>query len=328
MSKPTKDEYFQLRKSSGGPSHKIDRVNNIIAGAKIVQLGEVSDDRPWSADNVTLSQTIDIGNSFNKGLKARFSHPTAENPGLGRFLGRWKNFRQNGDAVYADLHLSDAAFDAPGLGDVGSYLMAMATDDPESFGVSLHALINHDETFEADGALRFSNIKAADLVDEPALTRGGLFNKADASNKQERAVDMTAEKTPEVTPEVTPEASPKVEPAVFDLEQASENAKPFIEAFGDAGALAFLEGKSLLDCFKEDRTRQAEALKASQDRLAEVSKELADLKAFAEDAGEPEPVSSDPVPEVSQAQKFSAEAQAKGVAPSTAKIMGGLYSEK
>jgi len=324
------DQYFHMATIAGGDLHKIDKVNNIIRGAKIAQLGAVGDDRPWHADEATLSTVAELGNQPAKGLKARFSHPEPGQSGMGRFVGRWRNFEVNDGAVYADLHLSQAAFNSPGLGDIGNYLFTLAADAPEAFGVSLHARVDQDATFEADGALRFSGLKAADFVDDPALTSGGLFEyqhqsiEAGAETFDNGGHEMAKEIDDVVDVVETPEP---VE-AVFDLAQAGQEAKPFIDAFGAEGAQAFLSGQTLLECYQAHVAVLADQVKARDESLAALSKELADLKAFAANDGEDEPLSSAPAVETSKASQFANEQMAKGVAPLTAKLMGGMYGEK
>lgn len=162
----------------------VDRTDNVIRGAAINQQGRLSelsgDDRRWANDEVTHQQIIAFGNRPNRGVKARFAHPSMSDDGLGKFLGRWRNFRQDGDVVRADLHISDTAFDTP-TGDLGAYVLDLAEEDPEAFGVSIAPRLDREsmeETRDEDGfeSVRIHKLFAVDVVDEPAGTAGGFFS--------------------------------------------------------------------------------------------------------------------------------------------------------
>lgn len=161
---------------------------NQILGAVVMQAGALNDDRPWHIDTETLRQVAEFGNRRKAGLKARFTHPNVSDDGMGKYLGRWENFRvdEDGQRVRADLTVSPRADESP-VGEIGSYVLGLAEDEPDMFGVSIVADIA-DEMHEADEdselfnketnttAFRISDLYAADVVDEPAATRGGLFD--------------------------------------------------------------------------------------------------------------------------------------------------------
>jgi hypothetical protein len=163
---------------------KTDAAAKRINGVAILQAGPLSesDARPWFIDETSMEQALALAGSFQKGLKARWTHPNMSNDGLGTYLGRWRNFRlsESGDTLLADLHLSRTAFRG-GDDSRGQWLMDMAEDDPESFGVSLAPRsldldsMAEAETDDGKQPMRFLSLIAADVVDEPAATRGGLF---------------------------------------------------------------------------------------------------------------------------------------------------------
>ena len=113
--------------------------------------------------------------------------------GLGKFLGRFKNFRVDGQKLAADLHISKTAHSSPS-GDIGGYISALAIEDPSSLGVSIvidfdrvWPTINGQEKPASGGrpdnatgkypVARITGLYAADLVDEPALNPNGLFQR-------------------------------------------------------------------------------------------------------------------------------------------------------
>lgn len=163
---------------------RVDRENNRILGAAILKIGPLQDGdaRPWVNDEITAGQVIQFGNANNRGTKARFTHPSMSNDGLGKYLGRWSGFRLDGDVVRADLQIADTAFNTP-QGDLGSYVLDLAEEDPDSFGNSIAFAFDRkamDETETDDGifSVRLSALKAVDVVDEPAAT-SGLFSRDD-----------------------------------------------------------------------------------------------------------------------------------------------------
>lgn len=163
---------------------KVDRKANIIFGANLMQVGDLNegDARPWKVDAESLLQAQKLMSKGNNGAKARFTHPNMSNDGMGSYLGRWKNVRVDGGTLRGDLHIADAAFKSP-QGDLGTYVMDLAESDPEAFGVSLATRLDYSNLEEFDKKktgekwpMRFSDIRAGDIVDEPAATRGGMFD--------------------------------------------------------------------------------------------------------------------------------------------------------
>ena len=179
---------------------RVDRKARIIYGANLMQLGDINDKRPYSVDQKTLQQAEELASRSGNGLKARYTHPNMSNDGMGSYLGRWKNLRIEGDKLRGDLHIADAAFNSP-QGDLATYVMDLAESDPEAFGVSLAtALDNSDlrqwENGDSDDKperwpMRFQQIRAGDIVDDPAATRGGLFSMdADLRNLPAQATAL------------------------------------------------------------------------------------------------------------------------------------------
>jgi hypothetical protein len=161
---------------------KVDRKANIIFGANLMQVGDLNDgdSRPWTIDGETLRQAQRFMSQGKNGAKARFTHPNMSSDGMGSYLGRWKNVRVDGGTLRGDLHIADAAFTSP-QGDLGTYVMDLAESDPEAFGVSLATMLDRENLDKHDEKLgkwpmRFSDVRAGDIVDEPAATRGGMFD--------------------------------------------------------------------------------------------------------------------------------------------------------
>ena len=180
---------FRTTRTAEAPV-RVDRKANVIFGASLMQIGDLNDAevRPWTVDAKTLDQALSLSSRSANGLKARFTHPNMSADGMGSYLGRWKNLRIDGSTLRGDLHIADAAFTSP-QGDLGNYVMDLAESDPESFGVSLATKLDsadlqqfttmNDSKPKSERSMwpmRFAAIKAGDVVDDPAATRGGMFS--------------------------------------------------------------------------------------------------------------------------------------------------------
>jgi len=168
----------------------------LIRGAAIVTRGEALGHGYW-LDGDFLQQTAEAVNGSAAGAKARFTHPSLSGDGLGSFLGRVKNATIDGDVVRGDLHFSEMAHETPD-GDLAGYVMGLAKADPEVFGVSISYMpdygaqdkhrANHEHEegkFRSPDAgnednlphARLFELRAADVVDDPAANPDGLFQR-------------------------------------------------------------------------------------------------------------------------------------------------------
>lgn len=176
------------------PVLSVDRDRHIIYGVSAAQAVEALG-HDMLLDGKTIGQVVEHGNAARNGVKSRFTHPGLSSTGLGKYLGRLRNFRQEGDKALADLHLADSAFKTPD-GDLGTYVMDMAEHDPDMFGMSMVIQGRRVWTL-ADGSemdvedfkegrrpesattekpvIRVKQLMAVDAVDEPAANRDGLF---------------------------------------------------------------------------------------------------------------------------------------------------------
>lgn len=184
----------------------------LIRGLAVITRGEALGHGEW-IDAEFLKQTAAaINASGSKGIKARYTHPDDSGDGLGSYLGRVKDARIEGDTVRADLHLASAAHNSPD-GNLASYVMDLALEDPDAFGESI--AFQRDLSAEDDFAtehsqavklsdfdgektvyrfkspdklntrnlphVRLAELRAVDTVDEPAANPSGLFHRASAA---------------------------------------------------------------------------------------------------------------------------------------------------
>lgn len=158
-----------------GADLAVDRDKGQIRGVTVIAEGEARG-HGFFIDRRMLEQVSDAINSTpGRGLKSRFGHPNILQDGIGTFIGRLSNARVNDGKVSADLTLADSAKQAPS-GDLNSYVLSLAEDDPSAAGMSIS--FEHEQPEEKEGQVfaRLANLFAADLVDEPAASPSGMFN--------------------------------------------------------------------------------------------------------------------------------------------------------
>ena len=173
--------YFSTPPIFSAPVANIDRELGIIQGVTIARIGPAKGHNGF-VDRSFLLQIVDNAASKPAGIKARFGHPNMCSQALGTYLGRFKNYSYSGDQVKADLHLDDTAKNTPS-GDLYSYVLDMAEKNPDMFGASIVFEIGESVFLEEDvdgekvekEYFRLKELRATDIVDEPAAT-DGLFS--------------------------------------------------------------------------------------------------------------------------------------------------------
>jgi hypothetical protein len=234
-----------LEKLRSNPVHLTGVIGeDAILGVSIATTGEAVGHR-LLFDEVTLSQLQQLGSSKASGIKSRFTHPDWFHDGLGKYLGRVRNFRVESEKLVGDLLISRTAHSSP-AGDIGQYVLDLAREDPAALGVSV--VVDLERVWPtADGqelpaaggrpadaigqypVARITGLYAADLVDEPALNPNGIFKVADASQftPEEMFYFMHPEAVPENLTEGETQAmtdQPIIE-RITKLEASIENLK-------------------------------------------------------------------------------------------------------
>jgi hypothetical protein len=165
----------------GQKGSKVDRENGIISDVIVSAMGEAKGHELFLNSNF-LDGVVKLAGENPQGIKARFGHPNICATALGTYLGRYKNYRRIDNTVVADLHLDDSAKKSPN-GDLHTYVLDMAENNPDMFGASIAFKRDKDivELEKNDNGKEikktYATIKAlyaTDLVDSPAAT-DGLF---------------------------------------------------------------------------------------------------------------------------------------------------------
>jgi len=175
------------------------RESRMIPGVAVITKGEALGHGVW-IDEVFLESAVAAGNA-SRGIKCRFTHPGLCADGLGKYMGRFRNFTRDGNRVRADLHFSDTTRKAPEFDqDPAEYIADLAEKDPEAFGTSIvfwpdrgeedRFIAEHEDE---DGAFvspdpentknlihaRLAKLDGCDIVDDPAANPDGFFSRGE-----------------------------------------------------------------------------------------------------------------------------------------------------
>ncbi|MCP4103874.1 MAG: hypothetical protein GY750_21015 [Lentisphaerae bacterium] len=154
----------------------VDREKGAIFGVSVNTVGEAKG-HGVHLEQSFVDRVAELGNAEKNGLKARFGHPSMCSTALGTMLGRFRNFRVEGEQVIADLFLSNSAKETPN-GNLYDYVLGLAESESDMFGTSIVFTIG--EEYQNDGDektfVTCEKLHACDVVDDPAANPDGLFS--------------------------------------------------------------------------------------------------------------------------------------------------------
>ncbi len=128
--------------SAGFAPEKVDAENGILRDVVMVEEGEAKGHGVWLDEDFIRDITeYDLRHFSNRGLKARFGHPSASSETMGTQMGFFKNFRtrrSNGKLQsIADLHLLESADESPTHPGMRSWMLKMAAERPDFVMMSI-----------------------------------------------------------------------------------------------------------------------------------------------------------------------------------------------
>lgn len=288
----------------------------IIRDVSVITTGEALG-HDLFIDQHFLQQTAEaLQAAGDAGIKSRFTHPGMSSDGLGRHLGRITFSRLEADRVIGDLHFAKSAHNTPD-GNLAEYVSTLVQEDPQAAGLSI--VFNRDfaaevqllEDNSVDGEFvspdplnanghahaRLSELRAADLVDEPAANPDGMFDSMPVARDVDAclafALGLESKKPADelfginvdraaaflsrfftsrglavVSKDTVQESQPEPVVAPVTRESFAAELSRYVAKFGaDNGAKWFSEGKSFEQCLE----LYCEALAAERDKaLAEA----------------------------------------------------------
>lgn len=149
-------------------SQKVDADAGIIFGVSVITKGPALGHGLF-VDDKTLDQVIELAGAGQDGVRVKLKHNRKDDNPILATVGSLRQFRRDGDAVRADLHLLKA--------DEGyAKILEMASKQPRDFGLSLSC---DAEAEEKDGqkVIRLTGIDSVDFTEKPAANPNGLFSE-------------------------------------------------------------------------------------------------------------------------------------------------------
>lgn len=152
----------------------VDREAKVIRGYVLAQEGPFKSEGRGEFDRAALAEIVRLTNAARKGLPS----PSLSDDGIGMYLGRARGawLDQSGPVwrTRADLHFAASSFDTPS-GDLGGYVLLLATEDPDALSTSLVIKSEEEYRRNPDGTPR----KDADGNLLPPLWRPGALHATD-----------------------------------------------------------------------------------------------------------------------------------------------------
>lgn len=321
MTLATEPKYFRssvLRASTSTPS--VDRSGGyagagVIRNVSFITQGEALGHDVW-IDSEFTAAVANAVNANAKGVKVRFTHPSLSGDGFGKFLGRAMDARVEGDQVVGDIHFSKAAHDSPD-GDLASYVMTLAENEPEMFGMSIafspdwdameefaqqHTVDQDFQTPDASNEknllhVRLGELRAVDAVDEPAANPNGLFH-----GKQNAAAEADA-----VLSYALGLSDEKPETQMFSVD--ADRVKGFVARFCEAHKITFSKEPEmglikLSTATEEPEVAIENKAPVEQDSKPEIHTVVDTTTADAEGDETPEPVAELAEQQLSEGERF------------------------
>jgi hypothetical protein len=255
----------------------VDAEAGVIRNASVMTIGPAAG-HGFDLDEISLQQLVAAFAARGGEVKVRFKHPAISESGvaddLGTDVGTISNFRIEGNSVRGDVHIASYAAHLPIYGDVKSYLIAKATEAPESFGLSAVIEYALERVSDDKVVARILDADAVDFVGTPAANPSGLLAAkttletiemepefiAFIAAKLGLATDATAESVQDAYDALSPEeqaaivaeyeagkVTPPPEPDTSLSEEKPDEEKPASMAAKASGNIIALERKRVSD---------------------------------------------------------------------------------
>jgi hypothetical protein len=224
---------------------------------------------PVYTDETTLDTILSAAANAGPKIKAREDHDDS----IGARAGFFEMFKKDGDRLVADMHL----FASYRNRDV---VLETADKTPQEIGLSIDFIPTFD--LLPDRALmRCKQLLAVDIVDEGAITPGGLFLSAGVDSD---ANDQLASPAPETNPPMPENKNPFTEEQLSAV--STLVAKTVAECMAKMSAPALpAEVTDGLKAIREEQVRLAAESKANGDKMVTIVADNLRLKKTASALG-------------------------------------------
>ncbi len=221
---------------------------------------------PVFTDDRFLETLLGAAQDAGGKVKVRSDHDDT----IGARAGYAKNFRRDGDRVACDLYLNKAYKDR-------DTVIETAVNSPELIGCSIDFIPTFD--LERGKALmRVSDLSAVDIVDEGAVTPGGLFLSSRVDNENKDNAATASELNPLTTMAKTEDK--KTPPTIDECMAAiTEMAGQFAEFNTAMGALKAAPAAASMAAVDELKTQLAAEKTARETLAAEQATFITEQKA-------------------------------------------------
>ena len=262
----------------------VDREKGAIFGVSVNTVGEAKG-HGVHLEQSFVERVAELGNAEKNGLKARFGHPSMCSTALGTLLGRFRNFRVEGEQVLADLFLSNSAKETPS-GDLYNYVLGLAESESDMFGTSIVFTVGEEYQLENDDKtyVTCEKLHACDVVDDPAANPDGLFSAFNQSALSAQVTEFLGTH-PEVY-EILSNQPEIVEHFMKNYEQFNNRKKEseMAEEKEVVEELETAESVEVVETEKEVIEETAESVEevAKEEEVAEVTEEAEKVEEVAE----------------------------------------------
>ena len=231
----------------------------IIRGASLIARGEALGHGEW-IDDVFLMQVAHALNDAGH-VKVRYTHPGLSGDGLGKVIAHaYRAEHCPDECTIADVHFTQKGRETP-EGDLGGYVLDIAMESPEDFGISIvyewdakaeREHQNENQEVDDDGRSRFKSpdpkneknlpharlakLRASDFVGDPAANENGVFFGVGGS-------ELPAELDAAISYAIGIISKPATCSALNNVNP--DRARGFVQRYLDAHDLAIVEKSSM-----------------------------------------------------------------------------------
>jgi len=150
-----------LRANTSARPLGVDREAKAIRGVILAEEGPFKSKGRGEFDAKGIKEIVKLARAAPGGLKARFTHPTLSDDGLGKMLGRVRDTQLSSvqrvikgeprELMIArgDLYFSESAFNSP-KGDLATYVMDLVEEDNGGDNAGMSLVIEPQEEYRLD----------------------------------------------------------------------------------------------------------------------------------------------------------------------------------